>query len=104
MYLVNSLNFCLGSKLGLEFEIYRSIIFPINPIISTTIHERRKIIMALTNEYLAGVYEDVKKRNPGESEFLQAVYEVLDSLQPIAEKRKDFVDAGVFERIVEPER
>ena len=60
--------------------------------------------MALTNEYLAGVYEDVKKRNPGESEFLQAVYEVLDSLQPIAEKRKDFVDAGVFERIVEPER
>ncbi|MBQ1956004.1 MAG: NADP-specific glutamate dehydrogenase, partial [Clostridia bacterium] len=60
--------------------------------------------MAITNEYLAGIYEDVKKRNPGESEFLQAVYEVLDSLQPIAEKRKDFVDAGVFERIVEPER
>ncbi|MDD6263367.1 MAG: Glu/Leu/Phe/Val dehydrogenase dimerization domain-containing protein, partial [Clostridiales bacterium] len=60
--------------------------------------------MAITNEYLAGVYETVKKRNPGESEFLQAVYEVLDSLQPVAEKRKDLVDAGVFERIVEPER
>ncbi|MBQ5973548.1 MAG: NADP-specific glutamate dehydrogenase [Oscillospiraceae bacterium] len=60
--------------------------------------------MALTNEYLLSVYETVKKRNPGESEFLQAVYEVLDSLQPVAEKRKDLVDAGVFERIVEPER
>ncbi len=60
--------------------------------------------MALTNEYLKGVYETVALRNAGEKEFLQAVYEVLESLQPIAEKRQDFIDAGVFERIVEPER
>ncbi|MBR5520152.1 MAG: NADP-specific glutamate dehydrogenase, partial [Clostridia bacterium] len=60
--------------------------------------------MALTNEYLKGVYETVALRNAGEKEFLQAVYEVLESLQPIAEKRPDFIDAGVFERIVEPER
>ncbi len=60
--------------------------------------------MAITNAYLKGVYETVEKRNAGEKEFLQAVYEVLESLQPIAEKRQDLIDAGVFERIVEPER
>ena len=60
--------------------------------------------MAITNAYLQGVYETVEKRNAGEKEFLQAVYEVLESLQPIAEKRQDLIDAGVFERIVEPER
>ncbi len=60
--------------------------------------------MAITNEYLKGIYEDVCKRNANEPEFQQAVYEVLESLQPVAERRQDLVDAGVFERIVEPER
>ena len=60
--------------------------------------------MAITNKYLAGVYENVEKRNPGEKEFLQAVYEVLESLQPVVEKRPDIVEAGVIDRIVEPER
>ena len=60
--------------------------------------------MALKNEYLQKVYENVEKRNPGEKEFLQAVYEVLESLVPVADKRQDLVDAGVFDRIVEPER
>jgi glutamate dehydrogenase (NADP+) len=60
--------------------------------------------MALKNEYLLGVLETVKKRNPGEPEFIQAVTEVFDSLQVVAEKRPDLVEAGVFERIVEPER
>lgn len=60
--------------------------------------------MALTNQYLIDVLETVKKRNPGEPEFIQAVTEVFDSLQPVVEKRPDLVDAGVFEKIVEPER
>ena len=60
--------------------------------------------MALKNEYLLSVLETVKKRNPGEPEFIQAVTEVFDSLQVVAEKRPDLVEAGVFERIVEPER
>ena len=60
--------------------------------------------MALTNKYLADLLETVKKRNPGEPEFIQAVTEVFESLQPVAEKRQDLIDAGVFERIVEPER
>ncbi len=60
--------------------------------------------MAITNTYLKGVYDTVVKRNAGEPEFQQAVYEVLESLQPVAERRPDLVEAGVFERIVEPER
>ena len=56
------------------------------------------------NEYIASVYETVCKRNPGEPEFQQAVREVLESLEPVAAKRPDLVEAGVFDRIVEPER
>ncbi len=60
--------------------------------------------MALTNKYLADLLETVKQRNPGEPEFIQAVTEVFETLQPVAEKRPDLVEAGVFDRIVEPER
>ena len=60
--------------------------------------------MALKNSYLASVYETVCKRNPGETEFHQTVAEVLESLEPVAEKRPDFIEAGIFERMVEPER
>ena len=56
------------------------------------------------NDYIASVYDTVCKRNPNEPEFLQAVREVLESLEPVAAKRPDLVEAGVFERIVEPER
>ena len=56
------------------------------------------------NEYLQKVYDDVVKRNPGEKEFLQALAEVLESLEPVVEKRPDIVEAGIIDRIVEPER
>ncbi len=60
--------------------------------------------MAIKNAYLNDLYARVEKRNPGEKEFLQAVYEVLESLEPVAEQRADLIEAGVFERMVEPER
>ena len=60
--------------------------------------------MALKNEYLLDLIERVKKRNPGETEFIQTVTEVLTSIEPVVEKRPDLVEAGVLERIVEPER
>ncbi len=50
------------------------------------------------------VFEDVKKRNPNEPEYLQAAQEVLDSLAPVVDADKRYVDAGILERIVEPER
>ncbi|MDD6799981.1 MAG: Glu/Leu/Phe/Val dehydrogenase dimerization domain-containing protein, partial [Firmicutes bacterium] len=60
--------------------------------------------MSFKSAYLAEVYEKVCNKNPGEPEFLQAVKEVLESLEPVIEKRPDLVEAGVVERIVEPER
>lgn len=53
---------------------------------------------------LASVMEKVIKRNPNEPEFHQAVEEVLESLEPVAERYPEYVKAGIFERIVEPER
>ncbi|MFR5870054.1 MAG: NADP-specific glutamate dehydrogenase, partial [Acutalibacteraceae bacterium] len=54
--------------------------------------------------YVQDVYEIVKKRNGNEPEFLQAVKEVFNSLEPVFEKRQDLVDAKILERLVEPER
>lgn len=56
------------------------------------------------SSYLQEVYDQVCKRNCGEPEFLQAVREVLESFEPVVEKRPDIVKAGIIERIVEPER
>ncbi len=56
------------------------------------------------NKVTQGVYEQVVKRNPGETEFLQAVKEVLDSLEPVMERNPEYIEAKILERIVEPER
>ncbi|MBQ8732743.1 MAG: NADP-specific glutamate dehydrogenase [Oscillospiraceae bacterium] len=58
----------------------------------------------IKNAYLSKVYADAEKRNPNEPEFLQAVYEVLESLEPVIEQNPKFEKYGVIERMVEPER
>ena len=60
--------------------------------------------MAFKSEYLAKVYDEVEKRNPGEKEFLQAVKEVFVSLEPVVEQNPNIEKWGVMERMVEPER
>ena len=60
--------------------------------------------MALKNQYLVDLLERVKARNQGEPEFIQTVTEVLESVEPVVDARPDLVEAGVLERIVEPER
>ncbi len=54
--------------------------------------------------YLNKVYAGVEARNPGEKEFLQAVREVLESLEPVVAANPNLEKYGVLERIVEPER
>ncbi|MBQ7190911.1 MAG: NADP-specific glutamate dehydrogenase [Kiritimatiellae bacterium] len=54
--------------------------------------------------YVQTVLETVKKRNPNEPEFLQAVEEVLSTLAPVIKKRPQYEKAHILERIVEPER
>jgi glutamate dehydrogenase (NADP+) len=53
---------------------------------------------------LQPVYADVLRRNQGEIEFHQAVHEVLESLSPVVQKRPEYVEASIIERICEPER
>ena len=54
--------------------------------------------------YLNELYDRVIKRNPGESEFHQTVKEVLESIEPVLEKSPEYIESGVIERMVEPER
>ena len=56
------------------------------------------------SEYLNKVYADVEKRNGNEPEFLQAVRDVLESLEPVVAQDAKFEKHGVIERMVEPER
>ena len=48
--------------------------------------------------------EIAKKRNPGEPEFLQTVEEVLTSIEPVLEAHPEYVESGLVERLIEPER
>lgn len=50
-------------------------------------------------------YIDIaKKRNPGEPEFHQTIEEVLTTLEPVLEKHPEYIEAGLIERLIEPER
>lgn len=58
----------------------------------------------LNNSYLKEVYEQTAARNANDKEFLQAVYEVFDSLQPYVENHPELEKNGIMERLVEPDR
>ena len=60
--------------------------------------------MSIKNEYLLGIYEGLVQRNPEQKEFLQAVEEVLESLEPVIAAHPEYEKAGLIERMVEPER
>lgn len=47
---------------------------------------------------------DLERRNPGEAEYLQAVREVLESIEEIVNENPHFEKAGIIERVVEPDR
>lgn len=59
---------------------------------------------AQLDEKLEPIFQDVLRRNPGESEFHQAVHEVLESLGPVLSKYPEFADQKIIQRICEPER
>jgi glutamate dehydrogenase (NADP+) len=60
--------------------------------------------MVKMDERLEQAYQDVLKRNPGETEFHQAVREVFESIGPVLAKYPEFRERKIIERIVEPER
>jgi glutamate dehydrogenase (NADP+) len=50
------------------------------------------------------IFDQVTTRNPGEPEFHQAVWEVIDTLGPVLHKHPEYAEQKIIERICEPER
>lgn len=60
--------------------------------------------MAFSNAYVRRVYDQVVQRDGDQKEFLQAVREVFETLEPVVEAHPEYEANGVLERMVEPER
>ena len=58
----------------------------------------------LTNKYLSDLYSAVVKRTPAEPEYHQAILEVLETLEPVIARRPEYLERGVIDLILEPER
>lgn len=60
--------------------------------------------MINAKQYCSELYQRVVERNANEPEFHQAVLEVLESLIPVLEKHPEYIELGIVDSIVEPER
>lgn len=60
--------------------------------------------MSFKTEYMQDLMSRVEKNHPAQPEFHQAVQEVLLCMEPVAERNPQYIEAGIFERMVEPER
>ena len=60
--------------------------------------------MTTAKEYIQNTFELVKARNAHEAEFLQAVEEFLNTLEPVFEKHPEYIEENILARITEPER
>ena len=54
--------------------------------------------------YVKEAFDRVKLRDPDQPEFHQAVWEVLETLEPVFDKHPEYKDANILERLTEPER
>jgi len=72
----------------------------IGPEQSPTNGEEKGTQMEQVTEFMRKVIE----KNPGESEFHQAVLEVVETLMPFIEDNPKYKKAKILERLVEPER
>ncbi|WP_026573784.1 NADP-specific glutamate dehydrogenase [Bacillus sp. UNC438CL73TsuS30] len=70
----------------------------------SAIEEVNQVEQLLAKEYVKEVFEMVKRRNPNENEFHQAVKEITDSLIPVFAKYPKYMQHGILERLVEPDR
>lgn len=60
--------------------------------------------MAFSDPYLERVYQQAERRDSGQQEFLQAVREVFETLEPIIKAHPEYEANGILERFIEPER
>jgi glutamate dehydrogenase (NADP+) len=69
-----------------------------------TIQQMKNHEQTTAVDYVNDVFQTVLSRNPYEYEFHQAVKEIFDSLIPVFAKQPKYIEQGILERIVEPER
>lgn len=50
------------------------------------------------------ILAELEKKHPGEAEYLQAVREVLESIEDVYNENPKFAKAGILQRIIEPDR
>jgi glutamate dehydrogenase (NADP+) len=62
------------------------------------------LVIKEPGEYIKDVLNIARAKNPAETEFLQAVTEVLETLGPVIQKHPEYQKARILERLVEPER
>ena len=71
---------------------------------SAAVAEQRSAVPLQLDDRLRSFYQNIIRRNPGETEFHQAVLEVLGSLGPVLTKYPELREHKIIERIAEPER
>ncbi|WP_342433693.1 NADP-specific glutamate dehydrogenase [Neobacillus sp. FSL H8-0543] len=69
-----------------------------------TIQQMKKHEQTAAVDYVNEIFQTVLTRNPYECEFHQAVKEIFDSLIPVFAKQPKYIEQGILERLVEPER
>ncbi|MBU8786806.1 MULTISPECIES: NADP-specific glutamate dehydrogenase [Bacillus] len=69
-----------------------------------TLEKAEETNMRAARDYVTEAFETVRQRNIHESEFLQAVKEIFDSLVPVFAKYPKYIEHNILERIAEPER
>lgn len=60
--------------------------------------------MSFRTAYMEDLMNRIMTNHPAQLEFHEAVKEVLECVEMVAEKKPEYIKSGVFERIVEPER
>ncbi len=60
--------------------------------------------MSRVTDYIQSTFQDVRARNPHEAEYLQAVEELLATLEPVLEAHPEYLEENILARMLEPER
>lgn len=60
--------------------------------------------MSRVTDYIQSTFQDVRARNPHEAEYLQAVEELLATLEPVLDAHPEYLEENILARMLEPER
>lgn len=94
---------------GIKYQYYIEFLrlydkIPVTAIYPRIIKFAGGVFMSFRTEYMQDLMSRVEKNHPAQPEFHQAVKEVLLCMEPVSEKNPKYIKAGIFERMVEPER